>query len=96
MIGRMEISTRVTRWVFKNFDDGSADQVLAELRALPSELIGGQDTERIQAALVLGGSWSDFQLRLITARADWRDLLMGAGLGHQDWRARLDEVLGPN
>ncbi|WP_323101288.1 hypothetical protein [Intrasporangium sp. YIM S08009] len=28
------------------------------------------------------------------ARTDWRDVLVGAGLGSADWPARLDDELG--
>jgi hypothetical protein len=92
----MEVSRRLTRWVNNQFPKGSSEKVLEELRDLPDGVIGGQDPERIQASLVLraGGDWYAFQQLLDLAHSDWRDSLVGAGLGDEDWRDRLDDVLG--
>jgi hypothetical protein len=49
----MEISPRLARWINRQFPESSAQMVLAELRELPEEVIGGQDPERIQAPLVI-------------------------------------------
>ena len=70
--------------------------MLDELRELPDGVLGGQDPERIQASLVIrtGGDWYAFQQGVRVAHSDWRDALVGAGLGDEDWRNRLDEVLG--
>lgn len=94
----MEISPRLTRWISRAFPMGSSEMVLAELSELPDGTIGGQDPERIQASLVIrtGGDWFAFQQRLTLAKLDWRDALVGAGLGDEDWRDRLDTVLGTN
>lgn len=103
MIGRFsypgaveEISPRLTRWINQEFPKGSAERVLDELRALPEGAIGGQDSERIQASLVIraGGDWYALEQRLALLKSDWRDSLVGAGLGDEDRRSRLDEVLG--
>ena len=93
----MEVSRRLTRWVNREFPSGSAQNVLEVLRDLPDAVIGGQDPERIQASLVIrtGGDWYAFQQRLELAHMDWRDALVGAGLGDEDWRLRLGGVLGP-
>ena len=92
----MEVSRRLTRWVNSEFPKGSREKVLEELRDLPDGLIGGQDPERIQSSLVIqtGGDWYAFQERLELAHTDWRDSLVGAGLGDEDWPIRLTEVLG--
>ena len=92
----MEISPRLARWINRQFPEGSAEMVLSELRELPEEVIGGQDPERIQASLVIGtaGDWYMFQQRLTLARSDWRDALVGPGLGDEDWPTRLDALLG--
>lgn len=94
---RVLISRRLTRWVTQSFPTGTAEGVLAELRGLPSWVAGGQEPERIQASLVIrsGGDWKAFQQQLALVGLDWRDALVGAGLGDEDWRARLDVVLGP-
>ena len=93
----MEVGRRLTRWIEREFPKGSAEKVLEELRHLPEGVIGGQDPERIHASLVIraGGDWYAFQQRLELAETDWRDALVGAGLGNEDWRTRLDDVLGP-
>lgn len=92
----MEVSGRLTRWIYGEFPKGSSEKVLEGLRDLPEGVIGGQDHERIQASLVIrtGGDWHTFQTWLRLAHSDWRDALVGAGLGDEDWRNRLDDVLG--
>jgi len=92
----MDVSQRLTRWVESAFPKGSSEKVLEALRDLPDGVVGGQDLERIQSSLVIrtGGEWSVFQSWLQLAHSDWRDALVGAGLGDEDWRDRLDEVLG--
>jgi hypothetical protein len=40
-----------------------------------------------------GGDWYAFEQRLALLKSDWGDSLVGAGLGDEDWRSRLDEVL---
>jgi hypothetical protein len=92
----VDVSPRLTRWIERHFPAGSAEPVLQALRELPPGVIGGQDQERIQASLVIrtGGDWDAFQQRLGLAQTDWRDALVGADLGNEDWRERLDAVLG--
>jgi hypothetical protein len=92
----VDVGPRLTRWIERSFSPGRAEQVLATLRDLPPDVIGGQDVERIQAALVIdtGGDWDAFQRMLALAKCDWRDLLVSADLGDEGWRDRLDEVLG--
>jgi hypothetical protein len=92
----MEVSPRLTQWVNREFPEGSSERVLSELRDLPASVIGGQDPERIQAALVIGtgGDWQEFQGMLTLAHSDWRDLLVAADLGHDNWPRRLNKVLG--
>ena len=92
----MEISPRLTRWINRQFSEGSAERVLSELRELSEQVIGGQDAERIQAALVIrtAGDWYQFQQYLALAKSDWRDALVGADLANGDWPSRLDAVLG--
>jgi hypothetical protein len=51
-----------------------------------------EEPERIQAAVVLlaGGD-----SRRFLSAADWRDVLVAAGLAGADWRDRLAVALGP-
>lgn len=93
----MAVSDRLTAWVLRTFAGGTARDVLAQLQDLPDGVVGGQDLERVQAALVVGtgGDWERFQRMLALAQRDWRDALVAAGLGNGDWPDRLDAILGP-
>jgi hypothetical protein len=73
-----------------------AEEVVGRLRALPEERFGGQDAERIQAALVVqsGGSWSHFVDGLCLLEQDWRDVLVSGGTADQDWPMVLSRELG--
>jgi hypothetical protein len=90
------VSDRLTAWVTTHFEAVTAERVLTVLRELPPEIIGGQDLERVQAAMVLrtAGDWGLVQGNLALARRDWRDALVGGGLAHVDWPRVLDEELG--
>ena len=73
-----------------------ADQetfVVEELREASS---GGQDRERILAAIVLGAAGDiDRLCELVDlSRLDWRDVLCAGGLADGAWAERLDAVLG--
>ncbi|MEO7630765.1 MAG: hypothetical protein ABIS44_05410 [Mycobacteriales bacterium] len=90
----MEVSRRLSRWVMASFAPGSAERVLEELRDLTAT--GGQESERVQAALVVrcGGDWQRFQSNVQLARLDWRDALVRAELADDDWPSRLEAILG--
>jgi hypothetical protein len=92
----VEVSERLRRWIDREFAKGSSENVLEVLGALPEDVLGGQDPERIHASLVIktGGDWYMFERWLELARSDWRDALVGAGLGDEDWKDRLNDVLG--
>jgi hypothetical protein len=85
---------RLIAYVYRRFSD--PQRVLASLRDLPDEVYGGQDRERIQAALVLAadGSWEGFERSVALARVEWRDALVAGGLANADWPKRLDAALG--
>jgi len=92
----VEVSERLARWIAIEFGPGSADQVLAALRSLSTRQVGGQDPERVQAALVVrtGGNWDRFVQNRDLLEQDWRDVLVGAGLANEDWPHWLDGILG--
>lgn len=94
----MEISPRLTRWINREFPKGSAEKVLIQLCELPRRSDRWPNPERIQASLVIrrAGDWYKFQQWLTLAKSDWRDALVGAGLGDEDWSSHLDAVLGTN
>lgn len=92
----MKVSPRLTRWITLEFSESTSGYVLSALRDLPASVIGHQNPERIQAALVIrtGGDLQEFQGMLRLAREDWRDLLVAADLGHDNWPGRLNDLLG--
>jgi hypothetical protein len=94
---RVEISVRLTTWIIAEFSSGSADQVIEMLRALSPEQVGGQNPERVQAALVVRttGRWDQFADNRVLLDQDWRDVLTRADLADEDWPRRLDAILGP-
>jgi hypothetical protein len=91
-------SRRLERRVRSDFG-AEASEVLTALLDIPESLplAEKQDPERLHAALVLPaeGRTSEFANRLHLAQADWRDALVSAGLGDQDWPQRLEAELGP-
>ena len=56
----------------------------------------GDYSERLQAAIVLYANGDDDRLRHIlrSTTRDWRDTLVWAGLGRDDWPNRLNSELG--
>ncbi len=90
-------SQRLTRWITAEFAPGSAEQVLNALRTLSADQVGGQDSERVLAALVVrtAGEWDPFTQNRALLDQDWRDVLMRADLADEDWPHRLDAILGP-
>ncbi len=91
-------STRLTTRVRRDFAEEDAGYVLTRLEALPDLAYGRQDHERMQSALVLaaGGDRARFEAGLRLLDLDWRDVLVGGGLGHGDWPRQLEKELGPD
>ena len=86
------ITERLLRRIRADFGEG-ADLVVQLLEEVES---GNQDRERVIAAVVLGSRGdleSLFQLVELSS-VDWRDVLVGGGLGNADWSGALDEQLG--
>jgi hypothetical protein len=50
----------------------------------------------VQAAIVLlaAGDWRALERAAKDAEIDWRDVLVAADLGYEDWPTRLDDMLG--
>jgi hypothetical protein len=93
------VTSTLRRRVVRDFRSDAA-QVLNQLEDIPecAPLSDLQDPERLQAACVLPakGDLGQFRELVITLNADWRDLLVGAGLAQPDWPLRLDSELGPS
>lgn len=97
----MSEPSRLERRIQRDFPEpGSANGIIAALDRLPEAAGYGEEvlrSERIRAAIVLyaDGDLVRFRRAVQLAMTDWRDLLMTADLGHDDWPARLDAALGP-
>jgi len=72
--------------------------VTSYLERLPDDAYGGQDHERVQAAMVLaaGGDWDRFQAMYHLLRLDWRDVLVAGELAGDDWPEKLTAELDPD
>lgn len=90
-----EPSRRLTSRIDRDFDAGTSTEIIGQLSALDTKFYGGQNVERVQAALVLSsaGSWRRFAASLRLLRTDWRDVLVAGGLADEDWPQRLDAEL---
>jgi hypothetical protein len=89
------IGARLLRRIQRDFPDAEAARgVVGALRKLALE---EKYSERILAAAVFsaGADVNRFRSAIRLAGLDWRDLLMGSGLEHANWRDVLDEELGP-
>jgi hypothetical protein len=86
---------RLRARILKDFPMDTVEEVIGWLGGLRIEEYGGQDVERMQAALVLAanGRWDAFMSVIRVFRTDWRDALMAGGLGHADWPDRLNAEL---
>jgi hypothetical protein len=86
---------RLANRVRRDFPADRADEVIGWLSGLPANAFGGQDPERVQAALVLAaaGQWSRFLAGVDLLRQDWRDVLVSGDLADEDWPVRLDAEL---
>ena len=91
----VELTPRLRRGLDADFGQ-EAQGLAAELELLPESINGGQDPERIQAAVVLAarGSVQEFAAMLARARMDWRDLLVSAGLENGDYAKVMRRRLG--
>jgi hypothetical protein len=85
------VTPRVRRRIERDFPDPESADDIARLIA------DAGDSERIQAALVLQAQGDRDRLThaLFLARSDWRDVLMGTGLEHEEWRRVLNLEFGP-
>jgi hypothetical protein len=90
------VSQRIEQRVRRDFDAASAEAVLNRLATMGPPLLESEDgRERVQAAIVLlaGGRYSVFEQQAALAEVDWRDVLLAAGLGDEDWREQLQTRL---
>jgi hypothetical protein len=90
------LTPRLSERIRRDFPAGTADEVAGYLTSLADEALGGQDPERVQAAIVIAsaGQWDRFLSVFRLLKLDWRDVLVAGGLANADWPARLDAELG--
>ena len=93
-----ELTQRLTDRIGRDFPPGTGEQAHGYLKGLTADACGGQDLERIQAAVVLAsdGQWERFLAVFKLLAVDWRDVLMAGGLGNEDWPQVLNRELGSN
>ncbi|MGW5445558.1 hypothetical protein [Streptomyces asiaticus] len=91
----MALSDRIVRRVARDFPDDHSE-VMELLDDLIASLNSGQSPERLAAAVVLyaRGRVDALMEGMQLAYQDWRDLLVEAGLGHDDWSERMDREFG--
>lgn len=92
------LGLRLSERIRRDFPAGTAEKVASYLASLDDGALGGQDTERVQAAIIIAsaGQWDRFLSLIRLLRLDWRDVLVAGGLANEDWPARLDaELPGP-
>ncbi|MEU7661613.1 hypothetical protein [Streptomyces lincolnensis] len=93
----MTLSSRITRRVSRDYaeqDRQAVEEVL--LGVVDGRGVGSDGAERIVAAVLLHAAGDVDQLLAMAnlAQVDFRDVLMGSGLEHGDWAARLDAEFG--
>ncbi|MFI5776590.1 hypothetical protein [Nocardia sp. NPDC051570] len=81
-------------------EPGSTREILVALDRMVEDAGYDEDyftSERVKAGIIMlaNGSLTKFRSAVDLAETDWRDLLVAAGLAHEDWPARLDAELGP-
>ena len=87
---------RLARWIRRRYVPAAAARCFDALARMDAaNAYGGQNAERMQLALLLraGGDLAHLDAVLALAQTDFRDLLVGSGLEHDDWAARVDEIL---
>ena len=87
------VTRRLARWVEQRF--GEEAQFVLRHPATFDTAESGQFSERLLAAIAIEAHARGLPGALQLARIDWRDVLVVAGLGNEDWRDVLDDVLGP-
>ena len=90
------MTERLRARIERDFEPGSVEPVVERLESLGLGPADDPGVERIQAAIVIlaRGDWYAFEHAANEALIDWRDVLVAAGLEHEDWPARLTDFLG--
>lgn len=95
------VSRRIAARIERDFPGGEIAAITARLEAAtgePSSLATSDaGSERVQAAILIlaAGDIGRLFRECDEARKDWRDVLMAADLGFDDWPRRVEAFLGP-
>lgn len=93
----MKLTPRILARLELDFAVSKRDQAVYVIESVDIGDAENDGSERIQAAmLMVAGGNPDRLLEAATlAETDWRDLLMSADLGTEDWPARVEAYLAP-
>lgn len=95
------VSGRIARRIERDFPAGDASTIAVRLDAATAGPWSQTDSEagrdRVQAAILMiaAGDVRKLIRECEEAQKDWRDVLMAADLGYDDWAVRVGEFLGP-
>lgn len=90
----MKISTEMISLIESRFSPTDASSILSAIASLDEQDFEHQDPDRIAGAILVlvKRRISNLAAIIESAKTDWRDLLMGAGLADDDWTFRLEET----
>lgn len=94
----MKLSSIVETEVRDRFPEEEARLVLSAFQAAELPFLGDEsrshERDRVQLAILTlaNGSLSEFEKWLREARVDWRDVLVAAGMEHENWPRVLREA----
>jgi hypothetical protein len=95
----VEVSQRADAYIEKNFSPNEADILRGQLASLGGIVLGhgSEFEERIASAIIIlvKSDFSDLDKLIAATESDWRDVLTAAGLQHDDWRVKVEVLLGP-
>ncbi|WP_030259805.1 hypothetical protein [Streptomyces violens] len=94
----MPLSARIVRHIRKEFPEDQSETVAQLLEEVIEPITEGNVMfqERVAAAAVIcsQGDLDEFFAVLEEVRADWRDVLVAAGLADAQWKQLINEKFG--
>ena len=90
------LTPRLRRYIEKTFSPDAARRVAERLEEWRISYEDEAPSERLKAAALLCSEGGEERLAdcLELGEADWRDLLMGTGLEHENWPEVMDREFG--
>jgi hypothetical protein len=95
----MPLSRRIQHRIDLDFDVAHLDEVASSLEAFSlrneTDFGGCGPDERLHAAILIraSGDIAEFRAAIELLRLDPRDVLMGTGMEHSDWRRQLSRLV---